>query len=644
MNLDSLPDEVILDNLLPFLDISSLLSLSQTNVHLAKVTGDNTFWRRKTKEDYNLPPSVSARSSGFKQLYSALRRPSTYVWGASSNGRLGIPHNHPAFSTFHANFEGINLPVLLPLPDTVGLVDLQASGYGFVGLDTQGRVWCWGTLDGSQFTTRSNPNWLHSGAMCDHPRELLLPGVKFESIDCGRRHVLMLDEHGVVWELTAWGKAIKYDRGARLVGTTDAIIQVSAGWSHSSSLSSSGQIEIWWTDFRQPFTSALPPPPASPKPNAIPVQINTSTPDEANFFVLDPIPSEEKIVKIASGSSFLVALTESGKVWTAWVGGRVEDIGEMVRGSSRKVWEEHPKFSLPPPSSTSSSSSNSKITHISAHFETFFAYAPGSSSDDFATSVVLKGKQDQLRSEESDATGAEPEVIPELQGKGVIKVAVGDYHFGALTAKGKLLTWGGYSSGALGLGRTRDVSRPSEVHFGNEDETEDASKKFCFAVAASGWHTGALLVDLNASPSPSPPLPTSIQTQSHTSSLIFPSSSTSTLNPPPSGRPIPGVSNVPMETHDGTPTSNLNASSLRFEVAAGGEIQQPQRTFQQQQPSLPMGTGLGGGGAGAGVLRGGWRGRVGLAGAGMGRGGRWGAGDGDGAGRAEEGREEEGRE
>lgn len=40
MSLDNLPDEVILDNLLPFLDISSLLSLSQTNLHLARVTGE----------------------------------------------------------------------------------------------------------------------------------------------------------------------------------------------------------------------------------------------------------------------------------------------------------------------------------------------------------------------------------------------------------------------------------------------------------------------------------------------------------------------------------------------------------------------------------------------------------------------------
>lgn len=99
---------------------------------------------------------------------------------------------------------------------------------------------------------------------------------------------------------------------------------------------------------------------------------------------------------------------------------------------------QHPKFSLPP--SNDPRSSTDKITHISAHFETFFAYAPGSVADDFASSVVFMGKENQLRNEEVDATGAEPEVTEELQGKGVIKVAVGDYHYAALTANGKMLT------------------------------------------------------------------------------------------------------------------------------------------------------------------------------------------------------------
>lgn len=121
--LNSLPDEVLLDGLLPFLEIPSILALAQTNVHLARVTSESvlvelelaspltpalaasrarphtrrrsrsdpsacerrcsrTFWRRKIRRDYNLPPSVSARVDGWKELYSALRRPSVYVWGS----------------------------------------------------------------------------------------------------------------------------------------------------------------------------------------------------------------------------------------------------------------------------------------------------------------------------------------------------------------------------------------------------------------------------------------------------------------------------------------------------------------------------------------------------------------------------------
>ena len=38
--LNSLPDEIFLDGLLPFLDIPSLLALAQTNVHLAQVASE----------------------------------------------------------------------------------------------------------------------------------------------------------------------------------------------------------------------------------------------------------------------------------------------------------------------------------------------------------------------------------------------------------------------------------------------------------------------------------------------------------------------------------------------------------------------------------------------------------------------------
>lgn len=117
-----------------------------------------------------------------------------------------------------------------------------------------------------------------------------------------------------------------------------------------------------------------------------------------------------------------------------------------------------------------------------------------------------------------------PTIIPELQNRSVISVILGDYHFGALTSSGKLLTWGNYSKGALGLGdpvklpvgspggfadeRSREraehlgfgvppnVTAPSEVRFDHGLEAEGKVERYCFAASASGWHTGALVIDL----------------------------------------------------------------------------------------------------------------------------------------------------
>ena len=108
-------------------------------------------------------------------------------------------------------------------------------------------------------------------------------------------------------------------------------------------------------------------------------------------------------------------------------------------------------------------------------------------------SIVLIGKSDA-----NNETG--PKIISSLQNRGVISVVVGDYHNGALTDDGKLLTWGSYSNGALGLGPRNSWERvdiPSEVSF-NHDSGR-CGTKFCFAVAAAGWHTGALVFEFEVS-------------------------------------------------------------------------------------------------------------------------------------------------
>lgn len=152
---------------------------------------------------------------------------------------------------------------------------------------------------------------------------------------------------------------------------------------------------------------------------------------------------------------------------------------------------------------------------ISANFLHFVAYSTNSSS------IVLIG--------DTNATPTtQPKIIPELQHKSVISVVVGDYHNAALTATGKLLTWGGYSNGGLGLGdplklepgtpgafandrdlaaaQSRDrmrvpeppaVSVPTEVRF--DHSSKKPRERFCFSVTAAGWHTGALVIDLQVS-------------------------------------------------------------------------------------------------------------------------------------------------
>lgn len=118
----------------------------------------------------------------------------------------------------------------------------------------------------------------------------------------------------------------------------------------------------------------------------------------------------------------------------------------------------------------------------------------------------------------------QPKIIPELQNRSVISIVLGDYHYGALTADGQLLTWGEYSQGALGLGMPTDlplgapggyltesqliqskrsqwgplepprVPSPSLVHFNHGPSP--GGRRFCFAATASGWHMGALVVCL----------------------------------------------------------------------------------------------------------------------------------------------------
>jgi SCF-associated factor 1 len=76
-----LPVELVIDSLLPCLALPDLLALACTCKFFAIICADDTFWKRKTSEEYNFSGADSARTSGFKHVYMGLRNPRVFVWG-----------------------------------------------------------------------------------------------------------------------------------------------------------------------------------------------------------------------------------------------------------------------------------------------------------------------------------------------------------------------------------------------------------------------------------------------------------------------------------------------------------------------------------------------------------------------------------
>lgn len=125
-------------------------------------------------------------------------------------------------------------------------VDVAAGEWHSCGILNDGTAWCWGdNLEGQL----GDGTTVSSAA----PREVLLPGVTFTQIEAGLRHTCALDETGSAW---CWG----YNEFGRTgiapvspwivsspvqVQTTEALVSIAAGASHSCAVTAGGQGICW---------------------------------------------------------------------------------------------------------------------------------------------------------------------------------------------------------------------------------------------------------------------------------------------------------------------------------------------------------------------------------------------------------------
>lgn len=510
-----LPPPLILDSILPLLPPPTLAVLRLVSRQFKFWVEDEVLWKRKVFSDFTFPPHATARMGGWFNLYRGLFSPDVYVWGQLHNGRLGIELNKlEAEVRANANQVRGGIPYPFKL-NTLGggasgagaIVEIVAGGWSFHARTSRGKVWYWGTMDGEHFTGNQS-NLRDPGKQVPTPR--LLDGLgEIEALTGGRCHAVALTKEGKVVEWRSWGSLMLHESLLTATGSAQrgseggkGIKQLEAGWSFTSILNDAGEVWVWYSDwsedaFQQQYYGGNPQaammyadPPGFGDQKLFPVSIAP--------LQLPPLPTSpsasmgaqqaevegeegEKIIQIAAGEDFIIALTSHGHLYRsdlhlppanfreeAELMNRVQearrdldhrDVGALVHRflmqrflQTRASWERLELFEAPQGlegfnKDWVKEGRVGKISHISAHFRRFVAFLPifpasweDQGEEGGEDTLVLLGKPDT----------SQPELITELQARGVIKVTMGDYHYGALTSKGEVLTWGAFSKGALG--------------------------------------------------------------------------------------------------------------------------------------------------------------------------------------------------
>jgi SCF-associated factor 1 len=167
------------------------------------------------------------------------------------------------------------------------------------------------------------------------PLKLGLPtGTRIQSLSCGRNFTTALDQKGRVWCFNSWGRPFIYQPTAfdsTLPGNN--IIQIESGWSFAAVLTASSAIYVWapltgdvgraFEVKDQELDRERNQDNQGQEVKGV-IQCHVFTMEEIEPVTLPPLPNLPKlretadplpkIIKIAAGDQFIVALTDAGHV------------------------------------------------------------------------------------------------------------------------------------------------------------------------------------------------------------------------------------------------------------------------------------------------------------------------------------------
>jgi alpha-tubulin suppressor-like RCC1 family protein len=235
----------------------------------------------------------------------ALKKDGTvWAWGDNGYGQLGISTSSGVKRT----------PVKVHGPgnDTVnyltGITDVDVGDLHSLALKNDGTVWAWGDNQSGQL-----------GGDLPHSAPVQVKGLaEVIDVEAGEDHNLAVKKDGTVW---AWGNNMdgqlgdgNYFTESRtpvLVsgGTFTGVVDVAAGAHHSLAVKDDGTVWAWGGNAHGQLGDN------TVKDHHTPVQVTTSS------------GLKSRVVDVAAGQYFSLALTEDGSVW-AWGGNSYGQLGD----------------------------------------------------------------------------------------------------------------------------------------------------------------------------------------------------------------------------------------------------------------------------------------------------------------------------
>ncbi|KAI8993556.1 regulator of chromosome condensation 1/beta-lactamase-inhibitor protein II [Pilobolus umbonatus] len=397
INLHELPLDILIENILLYLDEKSLLNLSLVSRYFHRMANDEHIWKYLAFDTFHLSPDIDTGNVSWKDFYIRLSNTQVYVWGENDDGRLGISH---------ITSRAVQTPSEIVELRHKGIVDIVSGGWSFHAVCASGLIYTWGIINAEDQNANlgrerySNPALLQSR---EHPENR----IRFKSISSGRSHVIGLAKDHSVWHWSNHHLLQQVD----LSSVDSKVVQVSANWGYSCFLTESGEL----------YRVSAP----------VPVRRNQTEPATPTTptYELSMSDNEDRIEQIAGMAEYTMVLTHSGKViklHTSQSGIATSDRTELIH------------YNL---SSRENTTGRKKIERrITAAFNHFAVYT--------VSGEVLLGDVET-------AEGDRPILLAELNHHNISRITFGDYHYGALTNQGELYTWGSYSMGALGHGNNR---------------------------------------------------------------------------------------------------------------------------------------------------------------------------------------------